>query len=553
MKLVIDETLRTFYHEDAASLFFDNGEIWTTNFNAPRLKPLIDYIRTTADLEEGQFFGKTPFVKKVEASVLDAYRSNLHSINKDNIEEEDNSDVKDRLWFIMQEAVNHGSSDIHIEVYRHQTELYCRVDGNRIPIGKPIPDPNYGRTLLSVVFMDVAIDKDDDYVEGIPNAGRIEHSLKVKGIMRNTIWRASSMPAKDRGGKLSLRWINKEEEIPDINQLGYTQGHVDQFTNFIRRSKGLLLVSGVVNSGKTTLIASLIKLSKTLYPGRSHHTLEDPPEFDLGVIQTHVRPNQKVSDKSDEYLDFRFFGKVMLRQDPDVVSYGELRGHDVAMQACRMGDTGQLVLGTLHTSNAVGIAGTMIKQFKVDAAVVAAPDLMCLWVTQTLVRTLCPHCKISHENAAEYYHSISNDEEYLRGLSTLKEHIKEDTFFAPVYWRNHSGCEHCEKGEKGLTAILEMIVFDDEDRRFIVNNDYLGWEDALKRKGYQELKDHALTKIQQGMIDINTATDRIPTLKTTDTHTVYHSLLEHHDAHQHAPDTEKNTSASTQKADPVTA
>lgn len=552
MNLVIDETLRNLYLEDTASLFFDNGEIWTTNFDAPRLTALIHYIKTTPLLCDGLYFGATPIVKHVEASVLNAYRVDLRTITTDMISEEENSDVKDRLWFIMQEAIKHGSSDIHIEVYRQQTELYCRVDGVRIPIGEPIPDPNYGRTLFSVIFMDIATDKEDDFVEGIPNAGRIEHPLIVKGEKRNTLWRASYLPAKDRGGKISLRWLNKDETIPDITQLGYTDGHVEQFTQFIRRSKGLLLVSGVTNSGKTTLIASLIALSKQRYPGRSHHSLEDPPEFDLGIVQTHVKPHQKVSEKSDDYLDYRFFCKVMLRQDPDFVSIGELRDHAVAMEACRMGDTGQLVVATLHTSSAVGIAETLINQFKVDAAVVAAPDVMCLWATQTLVRTLCPHCKVLDAQAKTVYDTAGLLNEYQRGTRILQAHLTDDDLNR-VYWRHPEGCEHCNNGEKGLTAVLEMILFDDEDRHYLVKQDYLGWHHALIAKGYQELKDHALSKITHGIMDINTAADRIPTLNVMSSTSVYHSLKDTRHVVEETPESQENTAVTVEATDTLTA
>ncbi|MGR5465579.1 ATPase, T2SS/T4P/T4SS family, partial [Photobacterium damselae] len=80
-----------------------------------------------------------------------------------------------------------------------------------------------------------------------------------------------------------------------------------------------------------------------------------------------------------------------LRQDPDVISIGEVRDRAVAMQSCRLADTGQLVMATLHTSNPIGIAETYISQFNVPPAVMSTPDLMSVWATQTLVRTLCPH------------------------------------------------------------------------------------------------------------------------------------------------------------------
>lgn len=535
INVVLDDTLVSYYREDSSSLFFDNGEIWTTNFEAPRLRSIEQYVETSTDLFGGKFSGKTPLVIKVEKEVLDAYRSDIGKYQKSSVEqdfqeeldeEDEDSAVKGRLWFILQEAINRGSSDVHIEVHKNSTQMYSRVDGVRIPIGSEIPDPSYGMSLFSVIFLDIAKDKLHDFAVKTANAGRIEHHLRVNGVLRNTIWRASYMPAKDGGGKVSLRWLNKSETIPSIDELGYTDGQLKQLEKFIRRSKGILLLSGVTNSGKTTLIAALIQRSKELYAGRSHHTLEDPPEFDLGVIQTHVQANEKVSEDSDEYKDYAYYNKVLLRQDPDFVSIGEIRDHAVAMGTCRMGDSGQLVVATLHTSSAIGIGETLISQYKVDPAVLATPDLMCIWATQTLVRTVCKVCKVPHENASQVYADNDLEAEYERGMQVLSAHFKEPDDYNDVFWRNPCGCQHCNNGEKGLTSCLEMIVFDDDDRHYLVKEDYLGWHKSLVEKGYKDLKDHALYKIKKGILDVNTAFDRVPTLFTEETEKVYSSMFD---------------------------
>lgn len=529
IKVVIDDTLSTYYHEDSSSFFFDNGEIWTTDYEAPRLKTIISYVQESKDLLEGQFFGKTPYVIKVLPDVLDAYRADLVSYDASRIdslesyEGQETSEVKERLWLILQQAIDRGSSDVHIEVHKGHTSLYSRVDGSRVPIGNDIPDPSYGMGLFSVLFLDVATDKLADFAANTANAGRVEHPLRVSGELRNTIWRASYMPAKDNGGKVSLRWLNKTETIPPMAVLGYTRSHLEQFENFIRRSKGILLVSGVTNSGKSTLIASLIQRSKELYPGRSHHTLEDPPEFDLGVIQTHVQCNQKVSEDGDEYKDYSYYIKVLLRQDPDFISVGEIRDHEVAMGTCRMGDAGQLVVATLHTSSAVGIGETLISQYKVDPAVLATPDLMCIWATQTLVRTLCKECKVPHHEAEKVYREEDFYGEYERGMKVINAMPGDDS---NIFWRHPNGCNKCNDGEKGLTSCLEMIVFDDEDRTYLSNADYLGWHHSLHKKGFKELKDHAMLKVRQGLLDINTAYDRVPTMYKQAAEDVYNEMFD---------------------------
>ena len=546
LKVVIDEELRHYYLEDDTTLFFDNGQIWTTDFDNPRLARLIDYIETSENLHGGRFYGMPPVVIKVESATLEHYRVGVVNYSESSLEEEEDdstSDVKDRLWYVMQQAVDKGSSDIHIEVHRKTTEIYCRVDGRRVLIGNKINDPNYGREIFSVIFLDIAKDKTADFNINTANAGRIEHTLIVKDkdkkgnvteTKRNTIWRGSFIPSRDNGGKVSLRWLNKSETIPDLEVLGYTKGQYEQILNFIRRSKGVFLLSGVTNSGKSTLIAAMIKKSKQLYSGRSHHTVEDPPEFELGVIQTHIQANQKVFEGSDECKDYNHYTKVLLRQDPDVVVVGEVREHNVAMETCRLGDTGQLVMATLHTSSAVGIGETFINQFKVDSAVMATPDLMCIWATQTLVRTLCSHCKLSTDEAKPAYEKVGLISEIERGLRVLSVNsINSETLlsakgvdYKDIYWRNPVGCEHCYKGEKGLTSVLEMIIFDDEDRGYLVRQDYLGWHHRLQEKGFQELKDHALMKIRTGLIDINTATDRVPTMFPQKSADVYKTLLD---------------------------
>ncbi|KLV03494.1 hypothetical protein ABT56_18840 [Photobacterium aquae] len=528
MNVVIDEYLKTIYLEDSSSLFFDNGHIWTVNLQAPRLQNIIDHVKESRDLLDGKYFGKSPFVRKVKNSVLDAYRTDLKK--KQEVRDEidfdisNTSDVKDRLWFIMQESIKRGASDVHIEVLKSSTRLLCRVDGVRVQIGDEIPDPNYGRSIFSVIFLDVAIDKLSDFSEAATNAGRIEVPLLVKGKLRNTIWRASYMPAKDHGGKVSLRWLNKNDSIPELEDLGYTDGQLAQFYKFIRRSKGVFLLSGVTNSGKTTLISSLIKKSKEQYSGRSHHTLEDPPEFDLGVVQTHVQPHQKVAEDLDEYKDYGYYTKVLLRQDPDFISIGEIRDHNVAMETCRLGDTGQLVVATLHTSSAIGIGETLISQYKVEPAILATPDLMVIWATQTLVSTLCPHCKVSHNEVKEYYQSLNLESEYNRGMEIFSLN-KVDEDLKDVYWKNPKGCSECNNGQKGLTSLLEMIVFDNDDLKYLSNQDYLGWHKSLISKGYKELKDHAILKIKYGMLDVNTAADRVPTLIPQESHSVYLKML----------------------------
>ncbi|MGR6863401.1 hypothetical protein ACU5EH_25375 [Aliivibrio salmonicida] len=69
-------------------------------------------------------------------------------------------------------------------------------------------------------------------------------------------------------------------------------------------------------------------------------------------------------------------------------------------------------------------------------------------------------------------------------------------------------------------------MLDNEDRLFISNQDYLGWEIALKAKGFKSVQDHALLKIKRGDIDILTAAGQVNNLIAQSSANVYDSLFD---------------------------
>ena len=173
----------------------------------------------------------------------------------------------------------------------------------------------------------------------------------------------------------------------------------------------------------------------------------------------------------------------------------------------------------MHTSSSMGVSHTFIEQMHVPKSIISAPNLMKLWVYQTLVRVLCPHCKLTHDELPTHY-----DEETLTTLNHWHSGVKGKV--DGIRYKNPKGCKHCTEGEKGRTSLVEMIVLDNEDRLFISNQDYLGWEIALKAKGFKSVQDHALLKIKRGDIDILTAAGQVNNLIAQSSANVYDSLFD---------------------------
>ncbi|MFA0210242.1 GspE/PulE family protein, partial [Vibrio artabrorum] len=352
----------------------------------------------------------------------------------------------------------------------------------------------------------------DDFHVGTINNGRLSFVLDTPEGKRDTQWRLAYIPAKDKGGQCTLRWLNKETAIPTLDSIGWEVGHVRVMRDFMNSASGICLIAGQTSSGKTTTIAAA--LSEMKRQGRSINTVEDPVEFDLGVIQTSVTAKQGQDNHFNAYT------KALLRHDVDIESHAEVRDERGAMNMCRKGETGQIMFSTLHTSSALGIAHTLNEQMHVPSALLAAPDLMKLWIYQTLVRTVCPHCALTLKQAKPAWTETQTTRFATWLLSNPS--LNPDT----LRFRHPDGCSQCIAGEKGRTTLVEMVVLDDEDRAFILARDYLTWLTVLKAKGFKSVVDHANLKISRGEVDIFSAAGRVDGLFPKDTTAVYQGLWE---------------------------
>ena len=141
--------------------------------------------------------------------------------------------------------------------------------------------------------------------------------------------------------ELIIRMIPRN--IPDLDSLVLP----DVLKKITLEPRGLVLLTGATGSGKSTTIASMVKYINENHP---YHiiTVEDPIEFIHSDIQSSVTQRELGID-TDSYASAL---KYALRQDPDVLFIGEMRDIDTVSTAVSAGETGHLVLSTLHTIDA---------------------------------------------------------------------------------------------------------------------------------------------------------------------------------------------------------
>ncbi|MEA2715661.1 MAG: ral secretion pathway protein [Candidatus Parcubacteria bacterium] len=270
-------------------------------------------------------------------------------------------------------AAAERASDIHCDPRQKDILIRLRVDGQIGEAGilaKNLHEEMIARLkILSGARTDVhAVPQDGRWKTAISNA---EYNIRI-----------SFMPTYH--GENAVMRLLPAEGGRDISfaKLGFTPDHVRAIDAALRRTHGLVLVTGPTGSGKTTTLHACLSV-KAREP-LSIVTLEDPVEYEIpGVRQVHIRHAHGVTFASGL--------RSSLRQDPDVIMVGEIRDGETARVAIHTALTGHLVFSTLHTNSALETIPRLV-DMGVDHYLLSAT--LKLIIAQRLVRAICRECSI---------------------------------------------------------------------------------------------------------------------------------------------------------------
>ena len=160
---------------------------------------------------------------------------------------------------------------------------------------------------------------------------------------------------KDRDGLAFVMRV-LASDIPSIQEVGLPSEKIWQDITTLKR--GLVLVTGVTGSGKSTTISSLIN-HINLYRKTRIITLEDPVEFLFKSESSMVSQRQIGQDVPTFAEGLR----SALRENPDIIFVGEIRDTETASLALSAAETGHLVFSTLHTRDAKGALSRIVDMF----------------------------------------------------------------------------------------------------------------------------------------------------------------------------------------------
>ncbi|MGH7650985.1 MAG: type IV pilus twitching motility protein PilT [Gemmatimonadaceae bacterium] len=228
---------------------------------------------------------------------------------------------------ILQHMIHQNASDLHLKVGRPPT---LRVDGQMVTLEMPPLTQEDLRSLAEQVMAPKNIkefseQKESDFALAVPGIGRFRvNAYQQRGTiayaMRTVPFQAKTIA---------------ELNLPEVCE------------RIALMPRGLILVTGITGSGKSTALASMLH-----YINQNRHaniiTIEDPIEFLHRDIKSSINQREVGTDTNS-------FGQALrrvLRQDPDILLVGEIRDIDTLDTALKAAETGHLVFSTLHTTDA---------------------------------------------------------------------------------------------------------------------------------------------------------------------------------------------------------
>lgn len=240
---------------------------------------------------------------------------------------------------IIKAAVDRGASDIHIKA---ADCVRARIDGRLVALTKQALSAEQTRAIaLRLIESETdreAIDslRDHDCSWAQPGVGRFRVN-----IMRQR-------------GTHSIVMRVIPENVPTIESLKLP-AVLDRISH---AERGMVLVTGVTGSGKSSTMAAIVNTINTCYE-KHIVTLENPIEFLHGDIKSSVTQREVGIDTDD----FRMGLRAALRQDPDVILIGEMRDRETIDTAMKAAETGHLLISTLHTPDAQSTIMRVVAMF----------------------------------------------------------------------------------------------------------------------------------------------------------------------------------------------
>lgn len=380
----------------------------------------------------------------------------------------EDASVADLLKSLFDDAMRLRASDIHIEPQNGRLLVRFRIDGALHQ--QTEADIKIAPALVSRIKLMAGLDISGNH---FPQVGR----LHVRASDLAVDVRISTMPTH-YGEAAEMRLMRQEGTLPGLDKLGMPADMLKRFREIIRRSNGMVLVTGPADSGKTTMLYSALAEINTAE--RKILTVEDPVEYLMpGVNQVQVDDKAK--------LTFAQALHFSLLQDPDVIMISELPDAETAQIAMRAAMTGRMVFSSMYAGDA---ASALLRLIEMGIPRYTVASLVQAVVAKRLVRRVCESCSEPHMPTPQ-------ESEWLKAKGVLPEQ------FGGVL--RGRGCKQCNgTGYHGRMGVFEMLEMGREMTEATAHEDVAHYmQVARQRLRGKTIIDQALDQMKQGRTTIS--------------------------------------------------
>lgn len=386
---------------------------------------------------------------------------------------------------LLSHAIAQKASDIHIEVFEQEIVVRYRLDG--LLHDAMIMPRNAGPGIVARIKVLANLRLDE---KRLPQDGR----FKIEMNGQKVSFRVSILPTY-YGEKVVMRLLPENSRGLSLEESGFHGEALERVHKAMRRTTGMLLVTGPTGSGKTTTLYTIMEIINT--PDVNISTVEDPIEYQMPRInQTQVKP--------EIGLTFANGLRSLVRQDPDIIMVGEIRDNETANLAINAALTGHVVLSTLHTNSA---AGTIPRLLDMDAEPFLLVSTINAIIAQRLVRRL--------DQGAEKYQLSSVELQKLgesvnleRVLKLLKEEkvVSETATWNDVYfYKPKAATSAGENGDgyHGRLSINEVMTVSPVIKDLVMQGATdQKIEEQAKKEGMSTMLEDGVFKAAQGLTTI---------------------------------------------------
>jgi type IV pilus assembly protein PilB len=339
---------------------------------------------------------------------------------------------------VLAAAIEQRSSDIHLEMLSNRMAIRFRVDGMLVePKLGELQDAcnSLAREMVSRFKI---LAKLDIAERRRPQDGSFRVNTSRGDTIKSIDLRVSVVPSM-HGESVVIRVLDKARLPTSIDGLGLPAPMVQQFGQLLKRTNGIILVTGPTGSGKSTTLFSALKTVAA--PHLRILTAEDPIEYVYEQF-SQCEVNEQIGNTFASYL------RAFLRHDPEIIMVGEIRDRDTAEMSFRAAQTGHLLLSTLHTTTAVE-AVTRLRDLGIDSNTIASTLTGVLG--QRLVRKVCDACRNTYQPSKQLLDELQ-----------ISRHMANWKMF------KGSGCARCNfTGYSGRLMIGELWIPSQDDALLI--------------------------------------------------------------------------------------